>query len=37
MTTYLGKASKNQVLFVLGNATLIPDMRGECRTTPPTS
>lgn len=34
---YLGKASKHQVRCVLGKATRIPDMRGECRMTAPTS
>jgi hypothetical protein len=33
----LGKASKNHVLLVCGKATLIPDIRAECRTTAPTS
>lgn len=34
---YLGKTSKNQVLLVLGKATLKPDIRGECNITAPTS
>ena len=35
--SYLGKASKNQVRLVCGNATLIPDIRAECKITAPTS
>lgn len=31
--TYLGKASKQYVFLVSGKATLIPDVRGEWRTT----
>ena len=34
---YLGKASKNHVLLVWGNATLMPDIRAECSITAPTS
>ena len=34
--THLGKASKNQVRCVL-NATRMPDISGECSTTPPNS
>ena len=36
-TTYLGKASKHQVRCVLGKATRIPDIKGECNITAPTS
>ena len=32
-----GKASKHQVRCVLGKATLIPDISGECKITAPTS
>lgn len=35
--TYLVKASKNQVLLIVGKATRTPDIKGECRTTAPTS
>lgn len=31
--TYLGKASKQYVFLVSGKATLMPEVRGECRTT----
>lgn len=34
---YLGKASKNQVLFVFLNTTLRPDISGEWSITAPTS
>ena len=34
---YLGKASKHQVRCVLGKATRIPDIKGECNITAPTS
>ena len=30
---YLGKTSKHHVLFVSGNATLSPDINGECKMT----
>jgi len=36
-SNYLGNASKHHVLFVSGKATRIPDIKGECRMTPPIS
>lgn len=36
-STYLGNASKHHVLRVSGNATLMPEVNGECRITPPHS
>lgn len=33
---HLGKTSKNHVRLVFGNATLMPDISGECKITAPT-